>query len=320
MGSRGRAGLGGLGEVENRDPGSKDSLQNAGGEDQSPGLLPGDLEDRGVVSPELAEAVAVLAQVGEEDVVDHRPARVRERRAAELGLDLLLARVRGDEIQPVRPRRGRAVEVEEPQDARVDGCALLDLERGDDPAVLRAVGELDELWRRSGGTLPELSPEAIRSRVRTQLDAVEGWDDFQRTPLRFDPASLVAAATAERLRALPDMVRLRGDAAPVDYEVEDGQAVARLRLREGQAKRLRPEEVPALDRPVRFAVQRGRHPPLRADTLPELQALLRKAPRHDREQAEVARGRGRGGREGPRGGQGRHGPRGSRGRGPGRRR
>ena len=184
----------------------------------------------------------------------------------------------------------------------------------------RAVGELDELWRRSGGTLPELSPEAIRSRVRTQLDAVEGWDDFQRTPLRFDPASLVAAATAERLRALPDMVRLRGDAAPVDYEVEDGQAVARLRLREGQAKRLRPEEVPALDRPVRFAVQRGRHPPLRADTLPELQALLRKAPRHDREQAEVARGRGRGGREGPRGGQGRHGPRGSRGRGPGRRR
>ncbi|HEY9505055.1 MAG TPA: hypothetical protein VIQ27_03705, partial [Gemmatimonadales bacterium] len=91
-----------------------------------------------------------------------------------------------------------------------------------------------------------------------------------------------------------------GDAAPVDYELQDGQGVARVRLREGQAKRLRPEEVPALDRPVRFAVQRGRHPPLLADTLPALQALLRKAPRYEREDGDArmgGRGRGKGRRD-----------------------
>jgi hypothetical protein len=162
----------------------------------------------------------------------------------------------------------------------------------------RAVGELDELWRRSGGTLPASAPEAVRIRVRGQLERVESWDDFQRTRVALDPTTLVDQPTRERLAALPGMVRVRGDAAPVDYELLDGQGVARVRLREGQAKRLRPDELPALDRPVRFAVQRGRHPPLLADTLQELQALLRKAPRHEREDGDFrtagAGGRGRG--------------------------
>jgi hypothetical protein len=162
----------------------------------------------------------------------------------------------------------------------------------------RAIGELDELWRRSGGALPDLAPEAVRRRVRGQLEAVESWDDLQRTRVGLDPATLVDQATRERLAALPAMVRVRGDAAPLDYELEDGQGVARVRLREGQAKRLRPDELPRLDRPVRFAVQRGRHPPLLADTLPELQALLRKGPRYERKDEESrrmpgARGRGR---------------------------
>jgi ATP-dependent helicase HrpA len=83
----------------------------------------------------------------------------------------------------------------------------------------------------------------------------------------------------------------------VDYEIRDGEGIARLRLREGQAKRLRPDEVPVLDRPVRFAVQRGRHPPVLADTISELQGLLRKAPRYERDDqddARAARGRRRG--------------------------
>ncbi len=160
----------------------------------------------------------------------------------------------------------------------------------------RAAVELDELWRRSGGALPDSAPEAVRSRVRQQLGSVESWDDFQRTRVALDPTTLVDQETRERLTALPGMVRVRGDAAPVDYELQDGQGVARVRLREGQAKRLSPEELPTLDRPVRFAVQRGRRPPLLADTLPELQALLRKAPRYDREDGEIrtAGGRGRG--------------------------
>jgi hypothetical protein len=172
-----------------------------------------------------------------------------------------------------------------------------DVVHPDGGRLKRAVGELDELWRRSGGTLPDLAPDAVRHRVLAQLGRVESWDDFQRTRVALDPAALVDQPTRDRLTALPGMVRVRGDAAPVDYELQDGEGVARIRLREGQAKRLRPEEVPALDRPVRFAVQRGRHPPVLADTLPELLALLRKAPRYEREargEARMAGGRGRG--------------------------
>ena len=75
------------------------------------------------------------------------------------------------------------------------------------------------------------------------------------------------------------MIRLRGDAAPLDYEVGDGQGVARVRLREGQARRLREGDLPPLDRPLRFAVVRGRHQPVLADTVAELHAELRRAPK-----------------------------------------
>ncbi|HWB43553.1 MAG TPA: DEAD/DEAH box helicase, partial [Gemmatimonadales bacterium] len=143
----------------------------------------------------------------------------------------------------------------------------------------RAATSLDELWRRSGGTLLELAPAALRSRVVAQLGEVASWEEFQRARLVLDPAELVVDSTRERLDALPGMVRVRGDAAPVDYELQDGVAVARVRLREGQARRLRADEVPVLDRPVRFTVQRGRHPPILADTVPALQALLRRAPK-----------------------------------------
>ena len=61
---------------------------------------------------------------------------------------------------------------------------------------------------------------------------------------------------------------------PLDYEVAGGDAIVRIRLREGQARRLTPAELPALDRPLRFAVIRGGSPPLRADSLAELQKLL----------------------------------------------
>jgi hypothetical protein len=168
----------------------------------------------------------------------------------------------------------------------------------------RAATSLDELWRRSGGTLLELAPAALRSRVVAQLGEVASWEEFHRARLVLDPAELVDDSTRERLDALPGMVRVRGDAAPVDYELQDGVAVARVRLREGQARRLRADEVPVLDRPVRFAVQRGRHPPILADTVPALQALLRRAPKPPLGEGDGAGPRGRrhhGRGRGPRG-------------------
>jgi ATP-dependent helicase HrpA len=149
----------------------------------------------------------------------------------------------------------------------------------DQHRLRRTLAELDELWRRSGGTLKELAPDALRARIRNQLESVTSWDDFHRTRIVLDPAELVDGAIRQRLDALPGRLHVRGDAVPLDYEIQDGEGVARVRLREGQAKRLRPDELPRLDRPLRFAVQRGRHPPLLADTIPALQALLRRAPR-----------------------------------------
>ena len=84
---------------------------------------------------------------------------------------------------------------------------------------------------------------------------------------------------------------------PLDYEVEGGVGVARVRLREGQAKRLRPDELPPLDRPLRFAVQRGTHPPIQADTIPALQSLLQRPPKAEREEPPGSY-RDRGGRRG----------------------
>jgi len=89
---------------------------------------------------------------------------------------------------------------------------------------------------------------------------------------------IVREGVRQRLDALPGMVRLRGDAVPLEYEVDNGEATVRVMLREGQARRLTSGELPELDRPVRFAVVRGGEPPLRAATLPELKELLRRPP------------------------------------------
>ncbi|HEU5303712.1 MAG TPA: DEAD/DEAH box helicase [Gemmatimonadales bacterium] len=156
------------------------------------------------------------------------------------------------------------------------------------------LADLNELWRRSGGALRALAPDEIRLRIREQLENVTSWDGFLRTRIALQTGHLVDDEIRERLDALPGRLHLRGDAVPLDYEVEDGAGVARVRLREGQARRLRADEVPRLDRPIRFAVQRGRHPPILADTIPALQALLKRAPRTEQEdQAESYQGAGR---------------------------
>ena len=90
--------------------------------------------------------------------------------------------------------------------------------------------------------------------------------------------ALVDAATAERLESLPDSARVKGDAVPLAYEIRAGEAVARLTLREGQARRIRAGDLPTLDRPIVFAVRRGAHPPIMADSLEELQRLLQRQP------------------------------------------
>jgi hypothetical protein len=73
------------------------------------------------------------------------------------------------------------------------------------------------------------------------------------------------------------MIRLFGDAVPLEYEVVNGAGIVRLKLREGQARRLSADALPAFDRPLRFAVVRGGEAPLQADTIPEVLELLRRS-------------------------------------------
>src|SRR6266487_798835 len=80
----------------------------------------------------------------------------------------------------------------------------------------------------------------------------------------------------QRLDAMPSSVFLYGDRVPVDYDVEPGVGgIIRLRLKEGQARRLHPKDLPPFDRPVRYTVTRGKHEAVRASSLEELRQGLR---------------------------------------------
>src|SRR5215207_8089805 len=56
----------------------------------------------------------------------------------------------------------------------------------DQSRLRRVLAEADELWRRSGGSLKQLSPEALLQRIRRQLEGVRSWDEFQRTRVTLD--------------------------------------------------------------------------------------------------------------------------------------
>jgi ATP-dependent helicase HrpA len=175
----------------------------------------------------------------------------------------------------------------------------------------RAVTALDEYWKRSGGTLAGIDRESLRALVRAQVDDVTSWEEFQRTPVQIDITALVPAVARAHLDALPASLHVLGDAAPLEYEVRDGQGIVRVYLREGQARRLRDADLPLLDRPLVFAVRR-RGDVIQAETVAALRELLERsgptaagrndhvAKRHDSHRREPKGFRGRGPRGRPR--------------------
>ena len=173
---------------------------------------------------------------------------------------------------------------EEWQEAALDalGAALIEGEtiHPDQGRIRRAVEALDEYWRRSGGTLPAISRPALLRQLRQQLEAdgVRSWDEFVRARVALVPQELVPAPERAALDALPGSVHLKGDTVALRYEVHEGRPAVRLMLREGQARRLRVDELPRLDRALLFAVGRGNHPPLLANSLDDLRALLARQP------------------------------------------
>jgi hypothetical protein len=149
----------------------------------------------------------------------------------------------------------------------------------------------------------------VSARLGAQLAPVGSWDEFINTRLALDVEEMIPEAERSALEALPASVHLYGDRVPVDYEVEQGIGIVRLRLKEGQARRLQPTDLPPFDRPVRFTVLRGKREAVRSDSVEELRRDLSGLSRDERQR--LARS-GRRGRGGP-GGRGRPGDRGGRG-------
>ncbi|HYT04590.1 MAG TPA: DEAD/DEAH box helicase [Gemmatimonadales bacterium] len=172
--------------------------------------------------------------------------------------------------------------------ALVDALLAGQTPHPDQPRVRRALERFGFYWRRSGGRLEQAATERLATRLAAQLERVGSWGDFINTRIALDVDEIVPEAERRALEALPSSIHLYGDRVPVDYEVERGVGVARLRLKEGQARRLQPGDLPPFDRPLRFTVVRGKRDAVRSDTVEDLVRQLSGLTRGER--ARLARG------------------------------
>jgi hypothetical protein len=141
------------------------------------------------------------------------------------------------------------------------------------------IDEVREVWRRSGGRTAKLGVPELTALYEAKLEGVTTMDEFLERPLELDLGALVPPEAREKFLALPSMVFVRDREVELGYEVEQSKegapiGVVRLHLPEKLARTLVEEELPVLDRPVRFMVRRGQRGNARADTLLELQELL----------------------------------------------
>ena len=141
-----------------------------------------------------------------------------------------------------------------------------------------AIESVRETYRRSGGATPRLNFADLAALYERQLAAVNSYTEFRQTPLVIDPDAIVPREARERYERLPHQVTVRDRDVEIHYDVEttpDGTiGVARLRLPEKLARTLVEEELPTLDRPLRFIVTRGARGAARGDSLGELQEEL----------------------------------------------
>ena len=140
------------------------------------------------------------------------------------------------------------------------------------------IEQIREAYKRSGGAIPRLGLPELTTLYERQLADVNSMDDFRAKRLVVERNAFVSPELAQRLERLPSQVTIRDRDIDIDYDVEerngDRTGVARLRLPEKIARTLVEDEVPALDRPIRFVVLRGQRGAVRADSLDELQEKL----------------------------------------------
>ena len=152
-------------------------------------------------------------------------------------------------------------------------------------AVKKNLGAIDavrQAWRRSGGVLARLNQADLAALYLKRMRDIGSLEEFKQADLDLSAEleALSPRAARKTYDALRTQVDVRGREVEIEYDVEeeeeDGQlrGVARLRLPEKVARTLTESELPTLDRPLRFVVQRGQRGAVRARTLEELQTRL----------------------------------------------
>ena len=138
------------------------------------------------------------------------------------------------------------------------------------------VEEIREIYARSVGQTASLDEAELTLLYQEQLDdqEINSLLDFRNAKLDLDVADYVSDAERERYWQLPSEAKIRDFRVPIDYEIEDGRGVAALELPEKLARDVREDELPTLDRPLRFIVSRGSRGAVSAETLGELQEKL----------------------------------------------
>jgi hypothetical protein len=160
-----------------------------------------------------------------------------------------------------------------------------------------AIESIRETYRRSGGQTPRLTLGELTALYESQLAQVNSIEDFRHRVVFIDADAIVPAAVRARYASLPSTASVRGRDVEIQYDVEESPSgshgVARLRLPEKIARTLAEEELPVLDRSLRFIVTRGARGAARATTLRELQAELDRpfTDEHRRERHERKRQR-----------------------------
>jgi hypothetical protein len=135
------------------------------------------------------------------------------------------------------------------------------------------VRQLREVHRRSGGATREATESELTRYFLERLRDARSYDAFMETDLSVNPDDFAPAAERRRLLALPDRIELKGEEYPLDYGIENGQAIVRARIPEKAVRGLTERDVPRLDRPVHWTVVRGKREAVRAATLEEAKEL-----------------------------------------------
>ncbi|MGV3708673.1 MAG: DEAD/DEAH box helicase [Gemmatimonas sp.] len=145
------------------------------------------------------------------------------------------------------------------------------------PAVKRnepIIADIRETYRRLGGTTRRLEHAELVAWYEKQMGELDTWEEIRALPLRLEPREYITREQWEEASALPGYVEIRDRALTLEYNVEEVEGrnigVVEIRLPEKLARSLLIEEVPQLDRPLRFVVQRGHRGQTRASSLGEL--------------------------------------------------